>query len=145
MGTNIKSVQAYLIGLSLPLASEESFLKNKLDRETYTSCENFQKCSKSVTIFSSNLKCIFGLENVEILFSLFLKKLQIIEFPFKKTSILNQLEFLSRKLEPKYEASAASSSTSFQNSNGDQHQIHSSSFKQVISSLSFRKKLIIQL
>ena len=68
MGTNIKSVQAYLIGLSLPLASEESFLKNKLDRETDTSCENFQKCSKSVTIFSSNLKCIFGLENVEIFF-----------------------------------------------------------------------------
>ena len=43
MGINIKSVQAYLIGLSLPLALEESFLKNKLDRETDTSYEKFQK------------------------------------------------------------------------------------------------------
>ena len=75
MGINIKSVQAYLIGLSFPLASEEIFLKNKLDRETDSSCEKFQKCSKNVTIFSSNLKRIFGLENVEIWFSLFLKKL----------------------------------------------------------------------
>ena len=46
MGINIKSVQAYLIGLSLPLASEEIFLKNKLDRETDTSCEKFQKSRK---------------------------------------------------------------------------------------------------
>ena len=75
MGINIKFVPAYLIGLSLPLASEESFLKNKLDRETDTYCENFQKCSKNVTTFSSNLKHIFGLENVEIWFSLFSKKI----------------------------------------------------------------------
>ena len=75
MGINIKSIQAYLIGLSLPLGLEESFLKNKLDRETDTSCEKIQKCSKNVTIFSSNLKCIFGLENIEIWFSLILKKL----------------------------------------------------------------------
>ena len=44
MGIDIKSIQAYLIGLSLPLGLEESFLKNKLDRETDTSCEKFQKC-----------------------------------------------------------------------------------------------------
>ena len=78
MGIKIKSVQAYLIGLSLPLASEESFLKNKLDRETNTSYEKFQKtekCFKNVTICSGNLNRIFCLENVEILFSLFLKKL----------------------------------------------------------------------
>ena len=75
MGINIKYVQAYLIGLSFPLASEEIFLKNKLDRETDTSCEKFQKCSKNVTIFSSNLKRIFGPKNVEIWFYLFLKKL----------------------------------------------------------------------
>ena len=47
MRINIKSVQVYLIGLSLPLASEESFLKNKLDRETNTSSENFQKKQKN--------------------------------------------------------------------------------------------------
>ena len=75
MGINIKSVQSYLIDLSFPFASEERFLKNKLDRETDTSCEKIQKCSKNVIIFSSNLKRIFGLENVEIWFSLFLKKL----------------------------------------------------------------------
>ena len=70
----MKSVQAYLIGLSLPLASKESFLKSKLDREIDTSYEKFQKCSKNFTIFSSYLKRIFGLKNVEIWFSLFLKK-----------------------------------------------------------------------
>ena len=74
MGINIKSVQAYLINLSLPFASEEIFLKNKLDKETDTSCEKIQKCSKNVTIFSSNLKHIFGMDNVEIWLSLFLKK-----------------------------------------------------------------------
>ena len=77
MGINIKSIQAYQIELSFPFASKEIFLKNKLDRETDTSCEKIlkKKCSKNVIIFSSNLKCIFGLENVEIWFSLFLKKL----------------------------------------------------------------------
>ena len=75
MGINIKSVQAYLIDLSLPFASEERFLKNKLDKETDTSYEKIQKCSKDITIFSSNLKHIFGMDNVEIWLSLFLKKL----------------------------------------------------------------------
>ena len=74
MGINIKSVQAYLIDLSFP-ASEEIFFKNKLDKETYTSCEKIQKCSKDVTIFSSNLKHIFDMDNIEIWLSLFLKKL----------------------------------------------------------------------
>ena len=103
--------------------------------------KKIEKCSKKVTIFSSNLKRIFGLENIEIWFSLFLKKLYIIEFPFKNTN-LESIGILSRKLKPKYEAGAASSSNSFQNSNGYQRQIRSSSFKQVISSLSFRRKLI---
>ena len=70
-------VQAYLIDLSFPFASEERFLKNKLDKETDTSCEKIQKCLKNVTIFSSNLKHIFGVENVEIWFSLFLKTLYV--------------------------------------------------------------------
>ena len=75
MGVNVKSVQAYLIDLSLPFALEERFLKNKLDQETDTSCEKIQKCSKDVTIFSSNLKHIFDMDNIEIWLSLFLKKL----------------------------------------------------------------------
>ena len=78
MGIKIKSIQAYLIGLSLPLASEESFLKNKLDRKTDTFYEKFQKTEKrseNVTVFSSHLNRIFGLEKVEIWFSLFLEKL----------------------------------------------------------------------
>ena len=75
MGINIKSVQAYLIDLSFPFASEEKFLKNKLDKEMDTSCEKIQKCSKDVTIFSSNLKHIFGMDNVDIWLSLFQKKL----------------------------------------------------------------------
>ena len=47
MGINIKFVQVYLIGLSLSFASEEIFLKNKLDREIYTSSEKFQKNRKN--------------------------------------------------------------------------------------------------
>ena len=97
-------------------------LKNKLDRETDTSMKNFnkkKKSSKNVTIFSSKLNRIFGLENVEIWF---------------------------RKLEPKYETgakdntSSASSLTSFQNSNGDQHQICSSLSKQVYLLPQLQKK-----
>ena len=75
MGVSNKFVQAYLVDLSLPFALEERCLKNKLDKEKDTSCEKIQKCSKDVTIFSSNLKHIFGMDNVEIWLSLFLKKL----------------------------------------------------------------------
>ena len=60
------------------LSFKRKLLKNKFDRETDTFYENFQKiekCSKNVTIFSSNLNHIFGLENFEIWFSLFLEKL----------------------------------------------------------------------
>ena len=74
-GFNIKFVQAYLIDLSFPFASEEFFFKNKLDKEIDTSCEKIQKCLKDVTIFSSNLKHIFGMDNVEIWLSLFVEKL----------------------------------------------------------------------
>ena len=72
---NVKSVQAYLIDLTFPFASEEIFLKNKMGKETDTAYEKIQKCSKDVTIFSSNLKHIFGMDNFEIWLSLFLKKL----------------------------------------------------------------------
>ena len=58
-----------------PFALEERFLKNKLDKETDTSCEKIQKCSKDITISSSNLKHIFGMDNIKIWLSLFLKKL----------------------------------------------------------------------
>jgi len=49
-----------------------------LDRRKDTFYENFQKtekCSKNVTILSSKLNHIFGMENVEIWFSLFLETL----------------------------------------------------------------------
>ena len=39
---------------------------------------------KNVIIFSSNLNLIFGWEDIEILFSLFLEKLYRIEYPLKK-------------------------------------------------------------
>ena len=75
MGINIKSVQAYLIELSFPFASEERFLQNKWDKKQIHPAKEIQKYSKNVIIFTSNLKRIFGLEKVEIWFSLFLKKL----------------------------------------------------------------------
>ena len=60
------------IDLSFPFASEEIFLKNKLDKETDTAYEKIQKCSKDVIIFNSDLKHIFGMDNIEIWLSLFL-------------------------------------------------------------------------
>ena len=75
MGINIKSVQAYLIDLSFPFASEEIFLKNKLDKKQIHPVKKFKNAKKNVIIFTSNLKRIFGLKKVEIWFSLFLKKL----------------------------------------------------------------------
>ena len=83
------------------------------------------------------MNCTFGLEKVEVRFSLFLEKLYRIEFPLdkKKKTNLESFGILHRKLEPKYKiglednTSSASFSTSFQNSNRDQHQIRSSLFK----------------
>ena len=73
---------------------------------------------KNITIFSSDSNCIFGLENVEIWFSLFLEKLKRIEFSLKNTNTYS-IEIFSRNLQPKYEVGAedntnsASSSTFF--------------------------------
>ena len=142
MGINIKFVQVYLIGLSLPLASKESFLKNKLDREIDTSYEKFQKCSKNRYYFQQQFETHFWPgKSWNLVFSIS-EKVVDNWISFKKKTNFESIGILSRKVELKYEAGAASSSTSFQNSNGDQHQIRSSSFKQVISSLSFRRKLI---
>ena len=51
------------------------FLKNKLDKKQIPSMKKFKNAQKNVIIFTSNLKRIFDLENVEIWFSLFLKNL----------------------------------------------------------------------
>ena len=51
MGISNKSVQAYLIDLSFPIASEERFLKNKLDKETDTSCEKNSKNAQKMLLF----------------------------------------------------------------------------------------------
>ena len=75
MGINNKFVQAYLIDLSFPFASEERFLKNRLDKKQIHPVKKFKNAKKKVIIFSSNLKRIFGLEKFEIWFYIFLKKL----------------------------------------------------------------------
>ena len=117
------------------------FKKKKIgERKRYDPWKNSKKkkktAQKNIIILSSNLNCTFGLEKVEIWFSLFLEKLYRIEFPLdKKKTNLESIEILHRKLEPKYKTgsedntSSTSSSTSFQNSNRDQHQIRSSLFK----------------
>ena len=54
------------------------FLKKKFGGKKMRSMKKFKKTekwSKNVIIFSSNLNLSFGLENVEIWFSLFQKKL----------------------------------------------------------------------
>ena len=68
------------------------------ERKRYDPWKNSKKkkktAQKNIIILSSNLNCTFGLEKVEIWFSLFLEKLYRIEFPLdKKKPILNQLEF----------------------------------------------------
>ena len=52
MGINIKSVQAYLIDLSFPFASEERFLKNKLDKKHIHPVKKFKNAQKTL-LFSS--------------------------------------------------------------------------------------------
>ena len=47
MGINIKFVQAYLIDLSLPFASEERFLKNKLDKKQIHLMKKFKNAQKT--------------------------------------------------------------------------------------------------
>ena len=59
MGINIKFVQAYLIDLSLPFASEEIFLKNKLGKEIDTAYEKIQKCSKRRYYFQQQFETHF--------------------------------------------------------------------------------------
>ena len=54
-----KSVQACLIDLSCPFASEERFLKNKLDKETNTSCEKIQKMLKKRYYFQQQFETHF--------------------------------------------------------------------------------------
>ena len=56
---NIKSGQAYLIDLSFPFASEEIFLKNKLDKETDTSYEKIQKMLKRRYYFQQQFETHF--------------------------------------------------------------------------------------
>ena len=81
--------------------------------------KNYRKCSKA-SIFSINLNCIFGLEKIEIWFSLFWKSCRKLNF-FSKNTNPESIGILSRKLKPKYETDAkdntnlASSSTFFQN------------------------------
>ena len=67
------------------MASYLLFKKNSGDMIYEKFKKKFKKkSSENVIIFSSNLNRIFGLEKVQIWFSLFLGKLYRIEFPFKK-------------------------------------------------------------
>ena len=59
MGINIKSVQAYLIDLSFPFASEERFLKNKLDKKQIDPVKKIQKCSKKRYYFHQQFETYF--------------------------------------------------------------------------------------
>ena len=73
-----------------------------------------EKWSKNVIIFSSNLNLSFGLENVEIWFSLFQKSCRELNFLSVNTNP-ESIGILNRKLEPKYEIGAKdnTNSTSF--------------------------------
>ena len=60
------------------MASYLHLKKKNLEKEKdmiHEKIQKTEKCSKNVIIFSSHLNRIFGLEKVEIWFSLFLEKL----------------------------------------------------------------------
>ena len=103
------------------------------------SMKKFKKKKKvQKTLLSSAATWIAFLAWKKLKFSfLYLwKNCRELNFISKNTN-LESIAILNRKLKLKYETSAedntssASSSTSFQNSNEDQHQIRSSSFKQI--------------
>ena len=108
-------------------------------REKYMIHEKIQKKKKvQKTLLSSAATWIAFLAWKKLKFSFIYiwKNCRELNFLSKSTN-LESIAILNRKLKPKYETSAedntssASSSTSFQNSNEDQHQIRSSSFKQI--------------
>ena len=150
MGIKIKSIQAYLIGLSLPIASEENFWKISWIEKQIHSMKYFKnrKMPKNTLLFSTATGITFlACKTLKFGFLFFCKRCIELNF-LSKNNNLESIGILSRKLEPKYETGAEDntsstlSSTSFQNSERDQHQIYSSLFKQVYLSLSFRRKLI---
>ena len=59
MGINIKSVQAYLIDLSFPFASEEIFLKNKLDKKQIHPVKKFKNARKKRYYFEQQFEMNF--------------------------------------------------------------------------------------
>ena len=139
IGFNTKFVPAYLIGLSPLLASEESFWKTSWIEKKIHSMKIFkkQKNAPKTLLFQQQIKSHFWPGKCwNLVFSIFRK---VVEnwISFQKNTITKSIGILNRKLEPKYETgakdntSSASSSTSFQNSNRDQHQICSSLSKQV--------------
>ena len=113
-------------------------LKNKLERETDTSMKNFKKkkAQKTLLFSAANWIAFLAWKMLKFGFLYFWKSCRELNFLSKNTNS-ESIGILSRKLEPKYETgakdntSSASSLTSFQNSNGDQHQICSSLSKQV--------------
>ena len=104
-----------------------------------------KNAKKNVIVFCSNLNCILAQKTLKFGFFYFWKSCIELNFHSKNTN-LKSIGILNRKLEPKYETCAedntcsVSSSTSFQNSNGDQHQICSCLFKQVYLLPQFQKK-----
>ena len=127
---------------------KRKLLKNKLDRKQIHSMKNFKnkKMLKKTLLFSTATGIAFlACKTLKFGFLFFCK--HCIELNFlSKNNNLESIGILSRKLEPKYETgakdntSSASSLTSFQNSNGDQHQICSSLSKQVYLLPQLQKK-----
>ena len=59
MGINIKSIQAYLIELSFPFASEERFLQNKLDKKQIHPAKKNSKILKKRYYFHQQFETHF--------------------------------------------------------------------------------------
>ena len=109
--------------------------KKKLDREKKIYPWKFSKITenaKKTLLFSTATWIAFlAWKILKLGFLYFWKSCRELNFLSKNTNS-ESIGILSKKLETKYETCAenntslASSSTSFQNSNGDQHQIRSS-------------------
>ena len=59
MGINNKFVQAYLIDLSFPFASEERFLKNRLDKKQIHPMKKFKNAKKKRYYFQQQFETHF--------------------------------------------------------------------------------------
>ena len=127
--------------LILSLCFRRNIFENKLDKKQIHPMKKIQKCSKKGYYFHQQFETHFWPEKRWNLVFSISEKVVDNEFHFKKHQSWINWNF-GQKVRVKIRNRCSIIFNFLSNSNGNQHQIRSSSFKQVISSLSFRTKII---